>query len=161
YINEIGPKQIVQWNDVIWRILTYFHIQDLGNVGVQRAEQMFCIDNLILTQNKINIYLDAYPYWHTIGTLFGLEYDFAPKQVHVKSIYQLGIRMKSAYLTINVRLKVFINFINKFLIYYCIKTMQANHCKAKEIARTELNYISTDLVQNEIEKQFQKLLMIN
>ncbi|CAF4311132.1 unnamed protein product, partial [Rotaria sp. Silwood2] len=217
HINEIAAKQIVllhdegqlvRWNDVIWRILTYFHVQDLGNIGVQRADQIACIDNLIRTQNKINIYLDSYGYWQTIGTLNELENDlarifykndynelllgpierqpkieelfrlkhirneyikkdlktsdvlkyldqymtkesvwkteneinvehffkFIAKQIHVKDIYQLGIRMKSAYLARN-----------------CIKTMQANQRKTMEIARTELNYILTDLVQKEIE----------
>jgi hypothetical protein len=85
-INEIAAKQIVllhdegqlvRWNDVIWRILTYFHVQDLGNLGIQRADQIACIDNLIRTQNKINIYLDAYTYWQTIGTLNELENDLA------------------------------------------------------------------------------------
>ncbi len=85
-INEIAAKQIVllhdegqlvRWNDVIWRILTYFHVQDLGNLGIQRADQIPCIDNLIRTQNKINIYLDAYTYWQTIGTLNELENDLA------------------------------------------------------------------------------------
>ncbi|CAF2638065.1 unnamed protein product [Rotaria sp. Silwood2] len=217
HINEIAAKQIVllhdegqlvRWNDVIWRILTYFHVQDLGNIGVQRADQIACIDNLIRTQNKINIYVDSYGYWQTIGTLNELENDlarifykndynelllgpierqpkieelfrlkhirneyikkdlktsdvlkyldqymtkesvwkteneinvehffkFIAKQIHVKDIYQLGIRMKSAYLARN-----------------CIKTMQANQRKTMEIARTELNYILTDLVQKEIE----------
>ncbi|CAF0749457.1 unnamed protein product [Rotaria sordida] len=218
HINEIAAKQIVllhdeghlvRWNDVIWRILIYFHVQDLGNIGIQRADQIACIDNLIRTQNKINIYLDAYAYWQTIGTLNELENDlahifykndynelllgpiekqpkivelfrlrniqneyikkdlkssdilkyldqymtkesvwkteneinienffkFIAKQVQVKNIYQLGIRMKSAYLARN-----------------CIKSMQANQRKTMEIARTELSYILTDLVQKEIEK---------
>ncbi|CAF3462891.1 unnamed protein product [Rotaria sp. Silwood1] len=218
HINEIAAKQIVllhdegqlvRWNDVLWRILTYFHVQDLGNIGIQRADQIPCIDNLIRIQNKINIYLDSYAYWQTIGTLNELENDlarifyknnynelllgpiekqpkieelfrlkhirneyikkdlkssdvlkyldqymtkefawkteneinvehffkFIAKQIHVKDIYQLGIRMKSAYLARN-----------------CIKTMQANQRKTMEIARTELNLILTDLVQKEIEK---------
>ncbi len=161
---------------MISRILTYFHVQDLGNLAIQRADQIPCIDNLIRTQNKINIYIDAYTYWQTIGTLHELETDLArifyktdynqlligpiekqPKieelfrlkslrnehirkdlkssdvlkyldqymtkeytwkndteinlehffkyvaeQVHVKNIFQLGIRMKSVYLARNV-----------------------------------------------------------
>ncbi|CAF1199024.1 unnamed protein product, partial [Rotaria magnacalcarata] len=86
HINEIAAKQIVllhdegqlvRWNDVIWRILVYFRVQDIGNLGVGRADKIACIDNLIRTQNKINIYLDAYAYWQTIGTLKELENDLA------------------------------------------------------------------------------------
>ena len=185
HINEVAAKQIVllhdegqlvRWNDVVWRILTYFRVQDLGNLGVKRADQINCIDNLIRTQNKINVYLDAYAYWQALGTLFELEKDlahlfckndynelllgpiekqpkieelfrlkrirneqikkdirstdvlkyldqymtqesawkteneinseeflkFIAKQVHVKNIYQLGIRIKSVYLARNV-----------------------------------------------------------
>ncbi|UJR23006.1 hypothetical protein I4U23_026032 [Adineta vaga] len=86
FVNEIAAKQIVQlhdegqlvrWNDVIWRIITYFRVQDLGNLGIQRSDQIPCIDNLIRTQNKINIYIDAYTYWSTMGTLNELENDLA------------------------------------------------------------------------------------
>ena len=167
---------MVRWNDVIYRILTYYHVQDLGNLGIQRADQIACIENLIRTQNKINIYLDAYTYWSTMGTINELENDlarifykkdynelllgpiekqgkieelfrlrsirneqirkdlkssdilkyldqymtkqyawkteneinlenflkFIAEQVHVKNIYQLGIRIKSVYLARNV-----------------------------------------------------------
>lgn len=86
HINEIAAKQIVllhdegqlvRWNDVLWRILTYFQVQDLGQLGLQRADQIACIDNLIRTQNKINTYLDAYTYWQTLGTIHELELDLA------------------------------------------------------------------------------------
>lgn len=86
HVNEIAAKQIVllhdeghlvRWNDVIWRILTYFHVQDLGNLGIHRADHIPCIDNLIRTQNKINIYIDAYIYWQSMGTLNELETDLA------------------------------------------------------------------------------------
>ncbi|CAF1197482.1 unnamed protein product [Adineta steineri] len=218
HINEIAAKQIVllhdegqlvRWNDIIWRILTHFHVQDLGNLGIQRADQIPCVDNLIRTQNKINTYLDAYTYWSTMGTLNEIEIDLArifyktdynelligpiekqPKieelfrlrsirneqikkdfkssdilkyldqfmtkeyawktenelnlehflkfiaeQVHVKNIYQLGIRIKSVYLARN-----------------CIKAMQANQRKTMEIARTELNQTLNELAQKEVEK---------
>ena len=152
-------------------------MQDLGHLGLQRADQIACIDNLVRTQNKINTYLDGYAYWQMLGTLNELEADLArifhkndyqelllgpvekqPKveelfrlrsvrfetvrkdlkcadvlkyldqymtkehawrmekdiqledflkfiaeQVQVKSVYQLGIRIKSVYLARNVR----------------------------------------------------------
>ncbi|CAF0729244.1 unnamed protein product, partial [Didymodactylos carnosus] len=86
HVNEIAAKQIVylhdegslvRWNDVLWRTLCYFHVQDLGNIGVNRADHIPCVENLIRTQNKINVYLDSYGYYHTIGTLFELEKDLA------------------------------------------------------------------------------------
>ena len=71
---------------MISRILTHFHVQDLGNLGLQRADQIPCIDNLIRTQNKINTYIDAYTYWQTIGTLTELEGDLA--RIFYKNDYQ-------------------------------------------------------------------------
>ncbi|CAF1164398.1 unnamed protein product [Adineta ricciae] len=86
YVNEIAAKSIVQlhdegqlvrWNDVIWRIISFFRVQDLGNLGIRRADQIACVDNLIRTQNKINMYIDAYTYWSTMGTISELESDLA------------------------------------------------------------------------------------
>ena len=85
-INEIAAQQIVRlheegywvrWNDVVWRILNHFRVQDLGNLAVQRADHIPCIDHLIRMQNKINVYLDAYAFWQTLGTLGELEQDLA------------------------------------------------------------------------------------
>ena len=85
-INEVAAKQIVllhdeghlvRWNDVVWRILTYFRVQDLGHLGLQRADEIACIDHLLRVQNKINIYLDAYAYSQAMGTLSELENDLA------------------------------------------------------------------------------------
>ena len=85
-INEIAAKQIVllhdegrlvRWNDVVWRVLTYFRVQDLGHLGLQRADEIACIDHLLRVQNKMNIYLDAYAYSQAMGTLSELENDLA------------------------------------------------------------------------------------
>ncbi|CAF3892038.1 unnamed protein product [Rotaria sp. Silwood1] len=86
------PKHIL----TLQYLLTLKDSTNLGNVSGQRADQIACIDNLILTQNKINIYLDAYPYWQTIGTLNELENDYyelllgpIEKQPKIEELFQL------------------------------------------------------------------------
>ena len=94
-INEFAAEQIVllhdqgqlvRWNDVVGRLFFHYHVEDLGHLGLQRVDQIPCLDHLIRLQNKINIYLDAYSYYHNLGTLGELEMDIA--RLFHKNSYQ-------------------------------------------------------------------------
>lgn len=85
-LNEIAAQQIVRlheeghwvrWGDVISRVCQHFGVDDLGQLGVQRADHIPCVDHLIRMQNKINVYLDGYGFWQSLGTLSELEKDLA------------------------------------------------------------------------------------
>jgi hypothetical protein len=77
---------------------------------LQRANQIVCVDNLIRTQNQINVYLDPYAYWQAMDTLNELESDLA-RIFHLKDSNELliGSVEKQAKILELFRLNHYIN----------------------------------------------------